>query len=891
MEKREIMNFLKDRRIQVIATIILLFVILFMSSSIRLSNLELLKDQTTGKYIPLALDPFYFLRVSETIVDQGGLPEFDALRFYPGGNVEWHAEIMPRVIVWMYKISAPVFGGSLQYYNVISPVIFYIGGLIIFFILALLLIKKKFPALLAAAFLAFSPAYLYRTMAGFSDHESIGMLAFFVFLLVYLVGLMKLDKDRSSFKEIIGWGIATGLASGMTIAAWGGIANFIFMIFPLGFFFIWLFHMRKLNENFAAKSISFYVLWIISSFIPSMFGWGVSVINYLLSTSGIVSLAILGFVIIDFAILKIRPKFVESSKRILYSLGGTIIIGILLLPLIGKNFFSLIQSIALQFLTPWNMDRLNLTVAENARPYLLDWISNMGATIFWLFIAGIVLFGFRLGRNIKNTKKKVMFIFLYLAMTLGIVFSRISAAHLLNGENFISGIIYFIPLVAFWAYFFYLYIKEDFSFDATEILIFVWMFFTIISGRATQRMFFALTPFVCLLGAYFVQGLFDEWKTSKDEILKILFIAGLIVAVIFSASAINQSYEGISSAASFTGPSANVHWQNAMGWVRNNTPEDSVFVHWWDYGYWVQSLGERTTVADGGHFEGAYNGDHKIGRYVLTTPHPETALSFFKTMETDYLLIDQTDLGKYGAYSKIGGDENWDSFSTIPVGVSDPKEIQETANGSAYLYRTPGIVDEDILYDSDNGQIFLPGPTFNKAGQAGYKSNIGGIVIEIRSDEITQPRAIFIYNGNQYRIPVRYIYINDELLDFGSGIDAVVQIVPSFDGASINPLGAAIYLSPKVSKSLFAQLYLMNDAFGNYPTIKLVHEEDDPYLVKQMRLQDPRVGEFVFYNGLRGPIKIWDTSDIPEEIRVVKEFYELQTENIYGALDELKFTN
>ncbi len=39
-------------------------------------------------------------------------------------------------------------------------------------------------------------------------------------------------------------------------------------------------------------------------------------------------------------------------------------------------------------------------------------------------------------------------------------------------------------------------------------------------------------------------------------------------------------------------------WQDAMQWVRENTPKDAVIASWWDYGYWISTLGERTTLAD-----------------------------------------------------------------------------------------------------------------------------------------------------------------------------------------------------------------------------------------------------------------------------------------------------
>ena len=42
----------------------------------------------------------------------------------------------------------------------------------------------------------------------------------------------------------------------------------------------------------------------------------------------------------------------------------------------------------------------------------------------------------------------------------------------------------------------------------------------------------------------------------------------------------------------------NHDWIQAMDWLKNNTPEDSVVMSWWDYGYWITTLSERKTLAD-----------------------------------------------------------------------------------------------------------------------------------------------------------------------------------------------------------------------------------------------------------------------------------------------------
>jgi len=90
-------------------------------------------------------------------------------------------------------------------------------------------------------------------------------------------------------------------------------------------------------------------------------------------------------------------------------------------------------------------------------------------------------------------------------------------------------------------------------------------------------------------------------------------------------------------------------------------------------------------------------------------------------------------------------------------------------------------------------------------------------------------------------------------------------------------------LSQKVSKSLFAQLFLMDDPFGNYETIELVHTEDNP-VVASLRGQGVPLGDFIYYQGFRGPIKIWDVQNIPEEIKIVPEIREPFNET-FGALD------
>ena len=226
-----------------------------------------------------------------------------------------------------------------------------------------------------------------------------------------------------------------------------------------------------------------------------------------------------------------------------------------------------------------------------------------------------------------------------------------------------------------------------------------------------------------------------------------------------------------------------------------------------------------------------------------------------------------------------------DRFSQIPVMILNPQQTQQANKSEMRIYQGSGFVDEDIVYNGAQGQVFLP--TGN--------SFVAGTVIGITKDNNTitfdQPIAIFIYNNKQINIPVRYLQNENQVLDFGGGLDATIKMIPQVSqnaqgGIQVDRIGAAIYLSPKVSKSLFAQLYLLGDPEKKYPTITLAHSEPD-VILNDLNSQGANIGEIAYFNGLRGALKIWKV-DYPENIITKEEFLRIDGE--YADMDDLQFT-
>ena len=600
----------------------------------------------------------------------------------------------------------------------------------------------------------------------------------------------------------------------------------------------------------------------------------------MLSTNGLISLFVAGFIILDSLFMKFAnriPKF-KKEYRIGYVFGTLVLLGIVGLSLLGKNIWSMIQGAWTNIFHPWGTGRVNATVAENAQPYLVDWISQSGTMVFWMFVVGMLYLGYELSRRVKEMKVKILVISFWTIMISSVLFSRISSDSIMNGTNIISQTVYIVGMLGSLGFFAWLYFREKIKLKAELAFIISWMFFTLLSGRAAQRLFFAITPLVCFMAGFFIVKTWNYFRNTREEILRPILAVLLILSIVGASVSVYGFEKSISEQAKYTGPSAHYQWQGAMSWVRDNTEEESRFIHWWDYGYWVETLGDRPATTDGGHAIGHW--DHLIGRYLLTTPYPETAYSLMKTHEISYLLIDPTDFGKYSAYSSIGSDESGqDRFSSIPLMQLNEGQTTEVAGGIIRVYEGGTFVDEDIEYNLEGNDIFLPA----------QKAAIAGILWEIGDEgedvNFESPIGVYFYNNVRYDIPIRYGYVEGQLLDFGAGLDAVVRGVPKLNENSIDPLGTAIYLSPKVSKSLYAQLYLLDDVFENYGDLELVHSEQDQ-VVQSLKSQGFDSEDILFYQGLRAPIKIWKVS-YPEGTLTNEEF--LATNGGWAELDDLKF--
>ncbi|MDP4039333.1 MAG: STT3 domain-containing protein [Candidatus Pacearchaeota archaeon] len=878
--KEKVFSFLKEKY-NLVVYVVLAFIV-YLSIRIRTLNLPGLKDITTGTWtLGPDLDPFLFLRYVKYIVENGSLYVIDMMRYVPiGFEMARDFRLHYYLIAWFHNLASFFGSDSVTYSAIIYPVFMFAITVIAFFLLVRKLFanfsgikKANIIALVASFFLSIFPVLLPRTIAGIPEKES---AAFFFMFMAFYFFISSWKTEKRVNKYILA--VLSGVFTASMALIWGGYAFIFFILSPT---ILVSFLLGSVNKS------RFYsvIIWTFTSLIiMAGFSAKYSFKNLSTSITTASSLIVLLIIIVHNLIYgtKIKNYFERQNfkgipPKIISVIAAIVIIILGVSIFLGPSFiFSQSKDIYHNLVKP-AQSRLIQTVAENRQPYFAEWANNFGPVVknipitFWIFFIGSIYLFSHLIKDLKKNEK-IMIISSYTLFLVSLVFSRYSGSSILNGENFVSVSVYFIGFALFGtilAYHYYKYYKNGEldllkKIDFGLVFVFIFFFLSIVSARGLIRLVMVLAiPGAIMISYLFVNLLYyeKEFIERKNKKIGIVIIAGIIILlVIFSGFSLYKASSGL--AASYVPGGYNQQWQKAMGWVRDNVQENAVFGHWWDYGYWVQSIGERATVLDGGNAISYWN--HLMGRYGLTGRSEQEALEFLYAHNTTHFLIDSTDIGKYTAFSSIGSNESYDRTSWIPTLLRDNSQTVERKNSTIEVYPGGISLDEDIIYEMDGEKIFLP------SGSAAF----GGVLVE-RNEmrEIISIYGVFVYQGKQYNIPLRYYSTGDGLVDLGNGIDSSIFFMPRLDvnsagGLSFEEDGAIVYLSRRTFDSQLARLYF----YGEEISFKNVHTESD-FLISDLREQGLQIGDFAYFRGFRGPIKIWEIN-YPENIDFKEEYLE-----------------
>jgi len=783
---------------------------------IRTRNLPILQ----GKYL-IELDSYFFFRYSKLLLEQGSLPATDFMRYVPEGASTASNVFFPQTLVFFYKVAHAIFPNLSQIeWHIIYPPVITIVSFVFFFLFVRELLNSNRIAFLATAFIAVIPAYMQRTGAGFADHEAVAMLWLFISLWLFV-----LAWKSDSWKKFMPLAAVSGIFAGALAASWGGYILFIssIVLFVLAYTIL-----TDKSKAPLLKLLPFGVAY----FFSGAYFWAQPLTSFAKQIPNILLFVTLMFLFVHTFLQKL-PKVREL--KIPYPITSLLVTAAIALP---ANFILGLADLGgfVTALTKEGAARHFFTVSENAQPYFLGgWWDSFG-WIFLLGFLGSILFFYKIFQPEEISRYKLHFYAAgaYIVFFLAFIFGRLapgggagvqflSSTYLywIAGFLILLGIIYFVAYYKDQAHLKNISDKWPWLFLAITLLI------VFLAARGQIRLLFATVPIIAISAGIFVSEIID-WVKQKSSLVKYFALAAILVFALLSfgiaanTSMIQNRYSG----SIVTG-----QWGDSMDWIRNNTEEDSVFAHWWDYGYMTIVVGERAAVTDGGNQKGW---NHQSGRYFLTGKDDTSTLTYLKTHNVTHILISEEEIPKYHAFSFIGSDETLDRQSTI--GVFKSEQSREVRNGTAVIYTGGWVLDKDYVLD----KLVLP-----KDG-----AFVGGFTIMADDSGILTeaPIAHVIHNGQQIDLRVSCVIVQQSKarMEFETNenetLNGCIVFIPSYiDQTQANPVGGILWLSEKVYDTNLARWYI----YGEEPSyLKKVYDDGTPLAI--------------YRGSLIGPIKIWE---------------------------------
>ena len=651
-------------------------------------------------------DPFFNYRATEYIVDNGLMEYFewhDDRSWHPiGRNISKTSQVMLHVTASSFY---QVFGGGTDLYSftIMFPVV--IGSLTTIVIFALVrVIGGTTAGLFAALFFALSAPIIIRGMVGWFKSEPLGLFYGLLGVYLFLSGI-KSENRKIAFAKLIGGGIILSFG----LSSWGGIQ---FFIIPISLFFITLPFFRTDHK---------FLLWAIPVFVASLLLTASSFerpgLNFLF---GIEGFALIGSTLFMIACIFVQKVSKEEKKlrNSLALLGGTVVVGfVIMLVNASAEFLRLPSFRYLNAINPFliTQDPLVDSVAEHATTTI-----NQS---FWFLSILMVFAGIGVWLIFKHKTKS-------------------------NGSsNYINN-------------------------DMTAFALIIGLMGVYIASAFVRLEVFASISIIILSSVGLSILSAEILKTRKldtkkiiktpSSVTKISFVVVIVALLIIPAALPGAAswINGIKAPPTILNGGTNFNivtddWPAAMEWLKNNTPEDSVVASWWDYGYWITTLGERISLADNATV--STKQIQKIATMFLSSP--DRGWEILQELDADYLLV-------YVASVRIT-DEGVEPVLYLLQGGGDESKKQwfmRIAEEPVARYVEPdGISGTDYFWENTIlGQIF----PYSLIAYANFDSNLQSDVYQPGFTPVYQKDIKYPPDGDG---PLKLVYSSPSFDIKGSG--------------------------------------------------------------------------------------------------------------------------
>ncbi|KAK6491693.1 dolichyl-diphosphooligosaccharide--protein glycosyltransferase subunit STT3B-like [Huso huso] len=495
--------------------------------------------------------------------------------------------------------------------------------------------------LLAACFIAIVPGYISRSVAGSFDNEGI---AIFALQFTYYLWV-KSVKTGSMF-----WAIGCCLSYFYMVSAWGGYV-FIINLIPLHVFVLLL--MQRFSRRVYIAYSTFYIVGLVLSMQIPFVGFQPIRTSEHMAAAGVFAL------LQAYAFLQyLKDRLTKQEFQTLFFLGVSLAAGVVFLSVIYLTYTGYIAPWSGRFYSLWDTGYAKIhipIIASVSEHQPTTWVS-------FFFDLHILVCTFPAGLwfCIKNINDERVFVALY----------AISA-------------VYFAGVMV--------------------------------------RLMLTLTPVVCMLSAIAFSNVFEHYlgddlkrenppiEDSSDEddkrnsgnlydkagkvrkhvseqekmeeglgpniksIVTMLMLMLLMMFAVHCTWVTSNAYSSPSVVlASYNNDGTrNIldDFREAYYWLRQNTDEHARVMSWWDYGYQIAGMANRTTLVD----NNTWNNSHIALVGKAMSSNESAAYQIMQSLDVDYVLI------IFGGVIGYSGDDINKFLWMVRIAEGEhPKDIRES---------------------------------------------------------------------------------------------------------------------------------------------------------------------------------------------------------------------
>lgn len=595
-------------------------------------------------------DPWFNFRATQYLSKHGPyefLHWFDYMSWYPLGRpvgttiypgLQFTAVAIHRVLRWL----GPDYKMSLNDVCCTMPCWFGAVTSVLTGLMAKVVVNSWLAGAFTAAIMAIIPAHMMRSVGGGFDNESIAVCALVLTFLCWV---------RSLQGQSVFYGLLTGIAYGYMVAAWGG---YIFVLNMIALHAAAQTVMDVVRNRYSASLYKSYTIFYI---VGTALAMQVPPVGY----APFKSLEQLAALVVFFLLQAVRLSEVARVRqdmelrsvaavrlRLRYIAGTLAAMSLVAVTLAPTGFFGPLSS---------RIRGLFVRHTRTGNP-LVDSVAEhqpASADAYWHYLhlcchgwaQGFVMLCYL--RPDKNPK--ILFVALYCGVAY--YFSlRMSRLMILAGPiaSLTTGM--FLASVVRWA-------VRQLAWDGTE------------EGKAVSE---RNAPAVKKRGgesraeANDVIAAWSQTQALYARMRPLRTLVGVFLLILLLSGTLSKGfYDHCNNMAQgFSHPQLMFKsrtsdgriiivddYREAYHWLRDKTPTDSRVMAWWDYGYQITGIGNRTSIADGN----TWNHEHiaTLGK-CLTSPVVE-AHALIRHL-ADYVLIwaggGGDDLAKSPHMARIG---------------------------------------------------------------------------------------------------------------------------------------------------------------------------------------------------------------------------------------------